>query len=84
MMKSESTDAFTTGVKKDDESVTYNDESFTATENFSMNGNYKFPIKKYGLNEKVAAFCSSWKFIALMSTILVIWVIFSLIWWYRQ
>lgn len=82
MMKSESTDQFTTSVTQDENSILV-DEDITATENFSLNGNFQTSKKEASLNERIAAFCSSWKFIVLMSAILAIWVVVSLIWWNR-
>lgn len=82
MMKSESTDQFTTSVTQVESSIS-NEEEVTATENFSVNANFQTSNKETSLNEKIAAFCSSWKFIVLMSAILAIWVVVSLIWWNR-
>lgn len=82
MMKSESTDQFTTSVIQVESSIS-NEEDVTATENFTVNANFQTSNKETSLNEKIAAFCSSWKFIVLMSVILAIWVVVSLIWWNR-
>jgi uncharacterized membrane protein len=80
-MKNESTDQYTTNVTQDDTS--FLEDNTSVAENFSIPQRYLPNSSKMHFYEKLAAFCSSWKFILLMSVILGIWIVFSAILWFR-
>jgi len=77
-MKNEYTDEFTTNVTQAKGTFPMEDKTISA-EIFPTNGKY-VPLKNKSIFfEKAGAFCSSWKFAALMGTILAIWIIVRLI-----
>jgi hypothetical protein len=82
-MKKNPTDQFHSNHPQKD-TAPFLDDDFSAVENFPLKSSYYGTTEKPSFYAKVADFCSSWKFIALMSSILLLWIIFSLILWYRQ
>jgi uncharacterized membrane protein len=80
-MKTISTDQYTSNVTQDDASLL--EDNTSAVESFGIPRRYLHNSSKLYFYEKLAAFCSSWKFILLMSVILGAWILLSTILWFR-